>query len=206
MTDDPTTPEPRNGRRVNTDPSNSTRAHALDPDVPAWEKQPGETPEAYAAFVTYRDSEARMVGAHAYWSSVWSWGYRTHEWDKYLAAVDVKEMVRYRRTMNERHRAIARVATNKAAAWLQAQQVESMKLTDVIRLVEVGVRVERLASGADPTLEAALLRGDAETAPVGEGDTLADLLGDAGLDSTEMARVVHTLLAGAIRAEVPPIP
>lgn len=194
------------GRRINTDPSSSARAHALDPDINAWDKQPSETPDAYAAFVAYRDSEARMVGKHGYWSCVWSWGYRTHEWDKFMAAVDVKEMVRYRRTMNERHRTIARVALNKAAQWLQAQRTETMKLNDVVRLLEVGVRVERAASGADPLLEAAMNRSDNEDAPIGDGDTFADVLGDAGLSEAEMARAVHAMLSAAVRAEVPPIP
>lgn len=145
------TPTRKGGRAVSNTPSNSKKAHKLDPDLPVWERQPDETKVQYDAFLVFRDSEERSpskVSKSAVgWSVVWSWGYRAYEHDLYLSRKDEEEAVRYRREMNKRQRAAARLAQNKIAQWLMNLDVEKLSPQEAARWYEVAVKVERLAGG-----------------------------------------------------------
>lgn len=129
-----------------------TQARPLDPDRPIWERQDGETNQAYEAFVKFRDmdkrSTTRIGSAANRWSPMWSWQARVREWDRHLSRLEADELVRYRVSMNERQRAIARVAQNKVVQWLESVDPSKLKPSDAVRWFEVAVRVEREAAGA----------------------------------------------------------
>lgn len=124
----------------------------LDYSRPLWERQEGEPPRAYEVFLNYRDSDPRVVGDHPNGykrSSVWSWSERVQAWDQYMVKMEDEALVRYRLTMNERHRTIARLAQARAAEWLQkltGEAIARMRPSDVARLLEVSTRIEREAS------------------------------------------------------------
>lgn len=141
----------RSGSKAATTPSTSAKAKPLGQDRPVWERQTDESKAAFDAFLVFRDSEERQPGrqgrAALQWSSVWSWGYRAYEWDLYLARLDDEQAVRYRREMNKRQRASARLAQNKIAQFLM--DLDPLKLTpqEAARWYEVAVRIERMAGG-----------------------------------------------------------
>lgn len=175
-------------------------ARPLNPDLPAWEQQAEEPVTAYEGFLAYRDSEERRVTDHGVnakrWSAQWSWAYRVLEWDRYMHRLDQEQLVRYRMTMNERHRAIGRLAQAKAATWLQnldPERIARMKPAEVVRMLEVAARLEREASGAGMPEHPM----DDELAPeMGQDVTLGDLLGSQGMTEAQAAAALHTLLAG----------
>ncbi len=68
-----------------------------------------------------------------------------------MSRVDLEEQVRYRRKMNARHRQIGSVAQAKAVQWLNgldAEKVARMSTADATRLLDVAVRIERMATSA----------------------------------------------------------
>ena len=138
-------------------------AVTLDPDRHPWDPQPQEPHDAYLAFVAYRDADKRRVNLPALspdateeqrrahtsleskrkrWSAVWSWSYRAKEWDRHVSVEELDDLIRYRRTMNQRHRDIARVALSKVASWLVNVNADTLKPAEVARLLEVATRIE----------------------------------------------------------------
>lgn len=148
-------------------------ARPLNPDIHPWLRQDEETSEAYKAFEAYRDADTRRVtkpdmtevekSRYKRWSAQWSWSARARAWDRYVARQDLDDMVRYRRTMNERHRTIARTALSKAAQWLVNLNPDTMRPSDAARLLEVAVRMEREAAGAHLGDEGMLPEQEEET-------------------------------------------
>jgi len=154
-----------NGSAAITSPSTAKKARKLDPDIHPWMRQPEESDLAYAMFVEYRDMERRTLTAFGTTeahmrkgfteiqarklSSIWSWGHRCYQWDHYQGQVDTEELVRYRRAMNNRQRATARAAQNKLAQWVMNLEPERLKPMEAARLLEVVVRIEREAAGAN---------------------------------------------------------
>lgn len=159
-------------------------ARDLDPDLSPWERQPEEPQDAYDLFLRYRDMDKRVVVQVAEdetrsrllrLSAVWSWGYRAYEWDKHMHRAEVKELVRYRRTMNERQRTTARAAQNKIAQWLVNLDVSRLKPMEAAKWYELAVKVEREAAGA--TSEDAQVMPEAIDDEDTPDQTLADMVG-----------------------------
>lgn len=164
-------------------------ARPLDPDVHPWMRQPEETDAAFAAFTAYLNQEKRRVhdhGASSFrWSAEWSWRYRAYEYDLFMAQVDLEEQIRYRRAMNERHRAIARSAQGKLVEWLQQLNPQSMTAADATRLLAVVVEMERRATeGADLGYAP-----DPPSAP--RGSSLTEKLAGLDIELQDLARLMH---------------
>lgn len=158
----------RNSGRSGSSPSTTPGklARNLDNDHPVWERQPKETDKAWAAFEAYRDSDDRKVTAHGptagVWSSQWSWGYRAFEYDKFLARKDAEDLVRYRRKMNERQRRAASLAQSKVIQWLMQLDPSTLSASEASRWLEVAVKIERLAGGAESERVAVSAQGPIE--------------------------------------------
>lgn len=183
--------------RTGTDPRPGVMARPLNPDLPSWEKQAKETPKAYAAFIAYRDSEKRRLADHGStareWSAQWQWQLRCLDWDRYMARVDAEELVRYRVTMNERHRAAARLAQARIITWLQGLDGEvlaRMRPSEAARWFEVAVRIEREAAGA--ALPLGLPDHVTDASDPLSGMTLAEVLG-VSLSASEEERLAADL-------------
>lgn len=68
-----------------------------------------------------------------------------------MARIDLEEQVRYRRRTNAGHRQIGAIAQSKVVAWLNGLDesgVASMSPADATSLVDVAVRIERMATSA----------------------------------------------------------
>lgn len=183
----------------------SVNARPIDPDRPVWERQQGESSKAYKAFTDYLHSEERVVRNHGAaacrWSPEWSWGYRAFEFDKYMAQVDLDEMVRYRRKMNERHRAISRSFQGKVIQWLASADVTQMRASEIARWFEVAVRVERAATGIDDrfaNVDPANAADDPEQSePEEQPMSFADVMEGLDLHNATTARLLHEAMKSA---------
>lgn len=144
---------------------------------PIFERQPGETDQAWEAFVMYRDGGsdrsltkvAQTVGKErtlmGTWSSRWSWVKRSQAWDKHLDDVRRKSMEKAAATMAERHANQAMLVQNVLQRPLAAlakhlqgdpKALDKMTAKELFALVrdtsgpwKTAIDVERLSRGAD---------------------------------------------------------
>jgi len=136
----------------------------------AWDRQPGESSRAYAHFCLYRDmgvsrslrtlekvdgctSGYRQLGR---WSSRWRWVERCEAYDDYLEYQRRLQQEKERREMSKRHAKMGMLAQSFAVRKLEKmanrieQDEEHVSPADVARILDIGVKVERLARG-EPT-------------------------------------------------------
>ena len=135
-----------------------------------WERQPGETSKAYAAFCRYRKLPpekrslalvipARQNGgkvgkkpAHSVqeWSRTFDWVARAAAYDDHLDALVRAKLEHQRLEMAERQAAVARAMLDKAKQRIESIDLSSLLPQDVARWVDVATKTERLALG-EPT-------------------------------------------------------
>jgi hypothetical protein len=159
-----TAPEPPSATAATAKPKRSRTRRAAETAVKRqfllpWEQQDGETAIAFEAFAIYRDmgaerslrkvaatrdSEATRIYA---WATEWSWAARVTAYDRdqdrqWRAAQD-----KQRKDMAIRHAAMAGAALSKVAARLAALNPDDLSPSELIRWLEVAVKVERQARG-----------------------------------------------------------
>jgi hypothetical protein len=138
-----------------------------------WDRQPGESSKAYSHFCLYRDmgpdrslrkvptlSECRaVVGQLWRWSSKWRWVQRCEKYDDYLEYQDRLRQEKERRQMRDRHAKMAVLAQNIAVEGLKnllakvQDGEQGVAPADLTRLLDTGVRVERLSRGEPTEIE-----------------------------------------------------
>lgn len=125
-----------------------------------------ESSKAYANFCLYRDAgkerSLRQLAASGktssklrqlqHWSSRWKWVRRCEKYDDFLEYQDRLQQEKERREMHERHAKIAVLGQNIVVREMEsllakAQKDGRMTASDVARLMDVTVKVERLARG-----------------------------------------------------------
>ena len=132
-----------------------------------WERQPRETSRAYELFCAYRDMgierslrkmKASLNGSPSVrrlqvLSARWNWVERSQAYDDYLEYQRRLQQEKERREMNDRHAKIAILGQNVAVkgieqllANVQTGQ-QNLNPSELARLVDVSVKVERLARG-----------------------------------------------------------
>lgn len=132
---------------------------AVTPWVEAWEQQPGETDTAFAAFAAYLSNRSYARAARAVKVPVEKVeGFaREHAWERRATAYDVeRERERRMATIAE----LDEMATRQASIGVTIQQngmtrIEQMTEVEkarlplwlALRMVDQGVRIERLARG-----------------------------------------------------------
>jgi len=132
-----------------------------------WDRQPGESSKAYGHFTRYRDlgqeRSLRKLAADAktksrlrqlqHWSSRWEWVERCQQYDDYLDQQARVEQEKERRDMMRRHAKIAVLGQNAVVKGIEKllAEIEHGKrnptASDLSRLLDVAVRVERLSRG-----------------------------------------------------------
>lgn len=120
----------------------------LDP----WERQPDETPRAYAAFRQYRDlgptrtveklQDVARTSAER-WSARHRWVDRANAWDVERWREDDAERLERIRSMDETHMRAARVMITAGLRALAEQP--KLSPHQAARLVDLGTRLERAA-------------------------------------------------------------
>ena len=124
-----------------------------------WEMLPTETTKAWAAFVAYRDmgpsrshqKVSQLLGktsnALVFWSTDNHWVERARAWDAHLDARHRAQMLSEVEQMTHNHATIARAMTSKASQRLVKIDPDDLTPDNVTRMVETGIRLERLSHG-----------------------------------------------------------
>lgn len=127
--------------------------------VDLWERQQGESTQAFEAFQIYRDMGAsRSINAVASklsksrtlisrWSSDKNWVERCVAWD-----AEQDRIIRIQRTsdirkMREKHANLANAMLVKAARALKSMPDEEIKASDISKFIEVASKLERISMG-----------------------------------------------------------
>jgi hypothetical protein len=135
-------------------------------DMPLpYERQPGETAKAFAAFTCFRDLGPERSVLKAYqqktgkkhakqatgvwngWATAYNWHERAAAWDSHLDRQTREAQERARREMGERHAKIAVALQEKAIQRLKAMKLEEMSPSDALRFTTESIKLERLARG-----------------------------------------------------------
>jgi hypothetical protein len=129
-----------------------------------WERQEGESTSAYNAFRTYYmtpESEKRTYAAVAEkvgksdtlirrWAKTWNWEQRTLAYDNHLVEEDIEKFKKERFKTIKRHVSIARLVQNKIIARLNDLNPSELSPGDLIKWLDISVKIERQALG-EPT-------------------------------------------------------
>jgi hypothetical protein len=125
-----------------------------------WERQPGESVKAFAAFAFYRDlgpgerSTARVRQKYGKnkrlidrWSSAYDWVKRCAAWDsevdRQAREAAKKEVLKARKN----HARMGAEMVAKAARALMALSDGDITAADITRMADIGAKLERLALG-----------------------------------------------------------
>lgn len=181
------------------------RAVADDETVP-WDRHPGESAKAYAAFIAYRDmgptrslrklaarEDMTKVGQLGKWSSEWNWPERAVAFDGWQDREWRLEQVEARKSMLRTHAAVARTGIAKAAERIRALNPETLSAREALALFEACVRVERAARGQTAGVEAEGSLGSPPAGQVSSGQLLAALRANPKL--LELADAVADVVA-----------
>lgn len=120
-----------------------------------WERQKTESPQAYEAFVTYRDlgaerstsKVARQLGKSTTlmnrWSSAHGWVERARQYDNHLDGEARREAVKKVKEMTGRQIKIALQLQQKALEALAALDLDAMSPKDIKEFIKTATELER---------------------------------------------------------------
>lgn len=126
------------------------------PDKP-WERQSGESGQAYEAFALYRDAgKGRTVSAVVKqlgksrslldrWKARWNWEERVTAYDNDIERQAKEQVIKERKTMLDRHVKIAMQVQKKALQALDKLNVEDMTPKDIKEYIRMATDLERLS-------------------------------------------------------------
>jgi hypothetical protein len=130
-----------------------------------YERQPGESSKAFAAFVAFRDMGPDRSVLKAYrqktgkkqarqpgglwngWATAHDWHRRAEAWDRHLDQQAREAHEQGRREMGERHAKIAVALQEKAVQRLKTMKPEELSSADLLRYAIEAAKLERLARG-----------------------------------------------------------
>lgn len=130
----------------------------------AWERQPGESEEAYAAFTDYyknpkrsQKKTAKVVGksdALIYrWSVRWHWTERAREYDNALVREEYTATLDEIRKMNKAQAAIGLLLQKKGQEALEKLNLKKMSAKDLLQFLIQGTTIERRARLSDVSIQ-----------------------------------------------------
>lgn len=130
----------------------------------AWERQPGESEEAYEAFTDYyknpkrsQKKTAKAVGkseALIYrWSVRWHWTERAREYDNALVREEYTATLDEIRKMNKAQAAIGLLLQKKGQEALEKMNLKKMSAKDLLQFLIQGTTIERRARLSDVSIQ-----------------------------------------------------
>lgn len=132
---------------------------AKDNKPKPWERQEGETPKQFEAFVAYRDMGenrshvkvanqlSKSVQLISRWSSANNWVERCVAWDNEQDRILRQEQLKEIRKMRDRHAQGAMDMLAKALEGLKGLDSEELSPQDIVKMFAEAVKVERLSRG-----------------------------------------------------------
>lgn len=133
-----------------------------DGTAESWERQHGESSQAFEAFAAYRDlGVARSVTKVAQqlhksrallgrWSKQYAWVMRAAAFDREQDRVFLAEQHQARRDIARRHARLAQAFLGKAVARLQTLDPRELSPGELLRFFQVASEIERRAVGEAP--------------------------------------------------------
>ncbi|MGH3368535.1 MAG: hypothetical protein ACRDPR_00900 [Nocardioidaceae bacterium] len=130
--------------------------------VESWERQSGESVQAFEAFAVYHDlGPARSVTKVAReldksralvgrWSRQFAWVMRATAYDREQDRLFLAEQAQARREIARRHAKLAQAVQSKAVARLQTLDPRELSPSELLRYVQVAAEIERRAVGEAP--------------------------------------------------------
>ncbi|MFE3527001.1 hypothetical protein ACFXOD_36595 [Streptomyces sp. NPDC059161] len=130
--------------------------------VESWERQSGESIQAFEAFAVYRDlGPARSVTKVAReldksralvgrWSRQYAWVVRATAYDRAQDRLFLTEQAQARREIARRHAKLAQAVQSKAVARLQTLDPRELTPSELLRYIQVAAEIERRAVGEAP--------------------------------------------------------
>lgn len=121
----------------------------------SWERQPGETTQAFEAFELYcelgEERSIRKVGQKSgkndslisRWSSRWNWVNRARDYDNEKKRQELQAEKKAYRAMRDRQLGIAIQFQKKAFDALQNLKIEAMTPKDIKEFMKLGAEIER---------------------------------------------------------------
>lgn len=130
----------------------------------AWERQPGESEEAYEAFTDYyknpkrsQKKTAKAVGkseALIYrWSVRWHWTERAREYDNALVREEYTATLDEIRKMNKAQATIGLLLQKKGQEALEKMNLKKMSAKDLLQFLIQGTNIERRARLSDVSIQ-----------------------------------------------------
>ncbi|WP_145497479.1 hypothetical protein [Streptomyces sp. CFMR 7] len=154
--------------------------------VESWERQSGESVQAFEAFAVYRDlGPARSVTKVAReldksralvgrWSRQFAWVMRATAYDREQDRLFLAEQAVARRELARRHAKLAQAVQSKAVARLQTLDPRELSPSELLRYFQVAAEIERRAVGEAPVAGAVEDRGqDADVAGLSDEERRA---------------------------------
>ncbi|MGW2320098.1 hypothetical protein [Streptomyces sp. NPDC001680] len=130
--------------------------------VEPWERQSGESVQAFEAFGVYRvlgparsvtkvarelDKSRTLVGR---WSRQFAWVMRAAAYDREQDRLFLAEQAQARRDLARRHAKLAQAVQSKAVARLQMLDPRELSPSELLRYIQVAAEIERRAVGGAP--------------------------------------------------------
>ena len=164
--------------------------------VEEWERQPGERPRAWKAFVIYRDmgdergvTKVRDVAGGVYkhstlleWAEKYRWVERARAWDNYVDRRRQAAFLKEQEEMARRQIKTGRTLQDVGLAYVEEQltdadkRKEQMSATSALRFIDTGVALERKGMGVDDEQKQADLNVQVNVLDAGtKGDVFAKI-------------------------------
>ncbi len=124
-----------------------------------WEKQKGESKQAFEAFTIYRDLGGKrslqkvaneLSKSHTLmkkWSSRWNWVERAAAWEEELDRQNRLAQIEGRKEMAKRHINEAMLFQQKVLERMRELKSSELTPNDMARWFETAVKIERLSRG-----------------------------------------------------------
>lgn len=155
-----------------------------------WERQKGESEQAWQAFTIYLQQEKRNLKAVAdelhksytlirRWKDTWFWEDRVIAYDNELQREALEKAKKARRTMYSNHagagQRLVKFAVEALELKAQTQSLEDISLKDIREMIKIGAEIERLARNA-------LIANDEKTTEAAETEDVVVIVPDDGLN------------------------
>lgn len=140
-----------------------------------WERQPGESEQAFEAFKIYRDLGVKRSNAEvckqlsksrqliSRWKSKYEWDERVRAYDNDLEKQQHAEAVKNLKDMTGRHIKIAMSLQRKALEALDKLKVEDMTPKDIKEYIKMATELERLNRLTSATKDESLEEEEQQT-------------------------------------------